>query len=87
MLEHAEFIEDAAKGPHIRSISVRIILANFGAHVIGCADDCMRSLVSVLENLRDAEIAEFYSVVACEKDVRALDVAMEDLAAVDVFER
>ena len=40
MLEGAELIEDAAKGPDVRRVIVRLRLAHLGGHVVWSALHC-----------------------------------------------
>jgi hypothetical protein len=86
MLECAEFVQNAAERPNIGLGIVVAALADFGRKIIRSADLGAAYLEGVLENFCDTEIAQFDCAVFHHKDVLAFQIAMENLAIVDVFD-
>ena len=62
-----------------------MILNNFWAHVVRCAYYSHGSLISILQNFRNAEVAEFYCVVTRQENIAAFQISVQYFASMNVF--
>ena len=74
----AHLIEHAAEGPHIRLVTVGLILKELGRHVVRGPDACVCEVFRAVEDLGYSEIAQTDLAVP-EENVLGLQVAMKDL--------
>lgn len=86
MLQRAQFVKNAAEGPHVTLVGVRLALADFGRHVVWGSLDGEGLVVRVFQNFANAEVAELDGVVAREKNVLRLQIAVQNVALMHVLE-
>mmetsp|Transcript_6373 Transcript_6373/g.13027 ORF Transcript_6373/g.13027 Transcript_6373/m.13027 type:complete len:219 (-) Transcript_6373:188-844(-) len=92
MLQHAHLVQDTAQRPNVALVPVWLRLANLRGHVVGCAHHCGSHIHRALQHSRDAKItylhvvASFARPLGCEEDVRALEVAVQNMALVHVVQ-
>mmetsp|Transcript_112592 Transcript_112592/g.318025 ORF Transcript_112592/g.318025 Transcript_112592/m.318025 type:complete len:287 (+) Transcript_112592:454-1314(+) len=58
VLEHTQLVEHASQRPNVRLVPVRLVAADFGAHVVGRANHRHGGIRGAFKNSGDAEIAE-----------------------------
>ena len=78
-----DFQQGDAERPHVRRDGVGLALDALGGHVVGRADEG-GGFALCAEFAGDAEVAELDLAVAAEEDVGRLDVAVDDLAGVEI---
>ena len=81
-----QLIKYAAKRPDIALVSVRLVLADLGRHVVRSALHCHRVVLGAFKNFTDAEIAKFNIIVVRQKDILRFQVTVKDLSRMHVFE-
>lgn len=86
MSQRYHLVENAAKRPDVWLLVVRLLLANLGRQVVWRADRSLSAVVGVLQNARDAEVADLDLVVLGHENVLRLKIAMQDFAIVDVLD-
>ena len=85
MLQRAELEQDAAKRPHVRRIVVGFRLTHLRRHVVRSTLNCKGLVRRAFKNLGNTEVAQFESVVLRQKYVLRLQVAMQNLASMDIL--
>lgn len=83
-LESAHFVKDTAEGPDVTLGIVWLILPDLGGGIVRCA--CLRVEESFFGNFRHVQIAEFGHPVLLKENIRAFEIAMQNVAYVECFQ-
>lgn len=86
VLEGGKLIQDAACGPHIRLVVVRLVLEQLRAHVVGCTNLCAGKGHGAIQDLGNAQVTQHQAAVAKQEDVLQLNVAVQHLVGVHVVD-
>lgn len=86
MAQGHHLVEDAAKGPDVRLLIVRLLLADFRRQVVRCSNGGLGTVVRVLENSCDTEISDLDLAILRHKNVLGLQVAMQNLPVVNMLD-
>lgn len=77
--EQRELVQDAADGPDVCLLAVRVASADFGRHEVRRADVCFCQLRHRFEFFRDAEVADLEDAFFRQKHVLTFEVAVQDV--------
>lgn len=86
VLQCAELVEHTSKSPDIRFEAIGSIGADLRTHVVGGPHYSLSLLQSTLQYLRNAEVPQFDGVIARQKDIRSLNIPVEDAPIMDEVE-
>jgi hypothetical protein len=84
--QRAHRVQDATESPHVRFRAVSASPVHLGTQETGCPDDRVREVVRGSQNLCNTKITKLDGVVAHHEDVRWFQIAVEDVAFVEVIE-
>ena len=87
VLESAKLIQDAAQGPYVRLIGIRLVLAYLRRHVVRRALHCERVVARALQHLGYTKVPEFDSIILGQEYILRFQIPVENLAAVDILQR
>ena len=85
ILETAQLVEYAAKRPDVTLTVVWLVLAHLRRQVIRRSNLRRGELVTGLETLGQAEVADFDFVVFRQENVHTLQVSMQNILAMEVL--
>jgi hypothetical protein len=85
MFESDHLVEDAPQTPNIRFLVVRLLLTDLGREVVRCANSCLRTVISVLEDPGNPEISNFDGSLLSHENVLSFQVSVEDLLVVNML--
>lgn len=85
MFESAQLIEDAAQRPDITLVVVGLLLAELRGQIVRGADDGVREVCGLVEELGHTQVSDFDLVLSSEEHVYGLDVSVEYFVRVQVL--
>ena len=87
MSQSDHLVQDATQWPNIWLLVVRLLLADLWREVVWCADSCLGTVVSVLEDTCNAEVSDLDLATLSHENVLRLEITVQNLPVVDVFDR
>ena len=86
VLESAQLIQDAAQGPDVRLIGIRLVLAYFRRHVVRRALHCERVVAGALQHLGDTEVPKFDSIILGQEYILRFEIPVKNLATMNILQ-
>mmetsp|Transcript_18866 Transcript_18866/g.35991 ORF Transcript_18866/g.35991 Transcript_18866/m.35991 type:complete len:332 (-) Transcript_18866:15-1010(-) len=86
VLEGAQLVHDAAQGPDIGLVRVRLVGAHLWGHVVRRAHEGIGKVFSAFHNLRNSKVPKLDHPSARQENVLGFEVPMKHLLAVDVVQ-
>lgn len=85
-LESAHLVEQNACRPNVGLKAVAFLLDYLRGQVVGRSHDCLGPRASVREDARNSEISELEDPALGKEDILRLEISVEDLLVMAVFE-
>ena len=82
--EHGEQADTEAPNIGLLAAELLVALEDFGSHVCRCAALVLHHICGLVQELRDAEVADFHCAFIVKQQVFQLDISVEDAIAMAV---
>ena len=86
MSQSYHLIEDTPETPDVRLLIVALLLTYLWGEIVGSAYGCLGAVISVLQHSSNTEVTYLNLIGLCHEDVLRLQIAMEDLPIMYVFD-
>lgn len=84
VLERAHLVQNASQRPQVRFPAISFTSKYFGRHILSCPN-IWRSFAILFKNRADPEITQLKNAITSYKDIRGLDVSVDTIAIMNVF--